>query len=69
MLGCRVDASNVVTTVDTWNPSPRETGNVLDDDQDDICMHAGSFDDGRISCRYRKSTIVQTALCHYGAPL
>ena len=50
MLGCRVDG-DVVTIVDTWNPSPRGTPNVLDATQTDLCPHYGSFTDGRISCR------------------
>ena len=51
VLGCRVN-SGTVTVVDTWNPSPRTTANMLDATQDGLCVQSTSFTNGRITCRY-----------------
>ena len=57
----------MVTVVDTWNPTGRRSPNEVDDTQADICMHSGSFSDGRITCRYtyKLYSIVSFALHDY----
>ena len=50
VLGCRVN-SGTVTVVDTWNPSPQRTANVLDATQNGLCVQSTSFTNGRITCR------------------
>ena len=49
-MGCRVN-SGTVTVVDTWNPSPQRTANVLDATQNGLCVQSTSFTNGRITCR------------------
>ncbi|XP_019851673.1 PREDICTED: uncharacterized protein LOC100636115 isoform X9 [Amphimedon queenslandica] len=54
VLGCRVNSS-IVTVVDTWNPSPRRTANMLDATQDGLCVQSTSFTNGRITCRFSRT--------------
>ena len=49
-MGCRVN-SGTVTVVDTWNPSPQRTANVLDATQNGLCVQSTSFTNSRITCR------------------
>jgi hypothetical protein len=57
VLGCRVDSGSV-TVVDTWNPSPRQTPNVIDATQAGLCVNSTSFTNGRITCIFSRTIAI-----------
>ena len=51
MLGCVRDPSdNMVAVVDTYNPVPRYAPNILDTNQDGVCIYNTQFSNGRLIC-------------------
>ena len=51
MLGCVHNSSdNMVAVVDTYNPVPRYAANILDTNQDGVCVYNTQFSNGRLIC-------------------
>ena len=51
VLGCKRDTNTeMVTVLDTWNPGPNRSPNILDESQNGLCQHNAQFVNGRITC-------------------
>ena len=48
VIGCRVDVGGVVNVVDTWNPSPNYSPNLVDTNQDGVYTYNANYNGARL---------------------